>query len=1433
MEGQLQAPGLKAPPPKNYVVAETSNQPQNSQQMQQQPQKPIIQQQAPAASAAAGGSSLQMQRQPAPVQGNAQSPNPNMYAQLESMMTAVRAEAKALEAVKQKIREMDGLRSQVGDLKGKLEEAETANKELVRSLQESKGVSDQLRLDMQQLNDFYSKEHAAYANAQQMVLKLEHDLQNVANEMGFYQKEAQRIPELRKKNQALVSQIGTLQKQAEEEKQINAQTTAALENKLAQAALDQAAQTEQFWHLAEEIKQLKQIVKDKEAALGAEDLNYKKAENDAKLTAIREGMRAEDSMSFLERERVNTNKLTAELSASQAEADSLRDILNHKEDQSIALNAKLRNIEEARQTEKSEVKAKIAALTETISVLKTKNHELEREGSEAQHRLGLMGGDLSRYTLEVEHLQAELSRGDIAKQQREAEFQRQLDAHIKEREDALEKLQKATQNFEAMQQQARDGQSRYWEELQRVKEAEAQLTDEADKLAQELEEKSTKLIMVEAERAKLEEYMRGEVSGAMQMTNALRSELERRLDELTSARKERDTALEEQHKNDEKVAELKKMMERQETNFKKALETDRNKISGEIKAKMQKLRGLEIEKQELLMEASNLMKQVESTQKDLTQARTEAEESRAAVKEAQKNIAELKDQNAALQKSSASAIQTQEELREHANRLEVSFKEDIGRLDTLVKESKKAAAQQVLEISDRVRQAQEQAEIAKAQAQFAAENEKKALEQAETVRTQMGISAKSHEEMQQQMARDMTAMRRELTEYRNKQKIGAESRTKMEMETMNARMEATKAENEVIKMTEYVKDVEGKMSQMQMEMQQVKQDRSELNREHNKLKMRAVELEEQITKKTTANEMLTKDMSKLEREGLVETRRLRLALQVAEQELGELKTTVPLLQKEMMESKNAFAKMQSSTNETVNGLLAELKNTEDALSSERRRTQQEADNYRRQIHEVSAALEKANAHIQENMARSTVANSDKEIRVLQLEQELERIKQAVILKEARMVELEKQHQADRTRIHEIKESLDNAERSIMDGKTNLELEQAQRKRLETRLKVLTASEHDRERSLSMSPRASLSTPRVDTSQLTPSSVEMRTKMLYGDVEDLAEPEFDDVRSAYQLDTESALTAIGASSSDIQGQSKSSPLAKKKLQKILSSGIAGDDEDFMAEAANNPRLGATSKSYDHLEVSKSYTGSVSEPVAGNPVVDRVSQALAARAAAESSKAALRQQAQLKSHERTSLRETDHDGSDRPPSGPTGKSKVREVRDMVTSASAGALELDSSPDKSSTDIEDSIQRTQMFLRQRLAARANGTKIETESARTSSMQGLPSDEERAQIAAREAQRIAELAYEKHGRPDYHRNTENAENQKVGKSEDDLHFNIKAPHLSPAKPINSINGGYGAKSMAGAAAAAGRIVYEDDDGHLEEPTRLPHISKSKRKGG
>lgn len=1375
-------------------------------QMQMQPQVNVNQQMAPQQQTVG-------MKGPASSAGHSYAQSPvinntaNMYSQLEKMMNAVKKEAKQLEAVKQKIREMDGMQSTINELRGKLAAAENMNTDLKESLTANEGIAEGLRNDMQRLNDIYSKERENYQDSQQLNLNLQQEIGDVKNEVQFYQKEAQKMPELRKKNAALLSQIGLLTKQQEDEKGTFAATVSAMEGRIAEVSRAKEESMEHFWNLTEEVKTLKKKLEEQEEEGGDAARVVEEATTGRRLAEDRAGMVSEDQLAFLTRERDGIDIVRAELSGVKLETQGLRALLESKDQEQLTLHAKLRNIEEARVREKGDIKGRMASLSETISVLKSQKYELERENSEAQHRLGLVNGDVSRYTMEVEHLQAELSKGEVKMKTKEAEMQRLIDEQVKQRDDAVEKLKKATTNFEAMQNQARESQARYWEELQRVKEQESALTEEAEHLATELEEKSTKLVAVEAERAKLEEYMRGEVSNATGMTNALRGELERRLEELQAARKERDEGEEARAKMQAQMDEMKAIMTRQEATFQRTLENDRNKISGEIKSKMAKLRGLEVEKQELLIETSNLMKQVEDTQTNYNQAKEDLQRKSSEAKEAMILVEEMKDQAVEMEKRLKTSNQTEQELREHSNRLEKSFKEDISRLDSLVKESKKAAATQVLEISDRVKAANEEVDMMKTRVKDAKEHEEKAIADAERSKTELEIATKSHEDMQQQMARDMTTLRKELQDMRNKQKIHNESRTNMEMETMNARLEATKAENELNKVSEWAKEVEMKLNAEKEEARRWKKEATEHERDLKKVQMKRVELEEGLAKKQAAVERLTKDMQKLEREGLVEVRRMRVSLQAAEQEVSEMKPLIPLLQKELADSKSAFERQQTSTNDTVNGLLEELRNTEDTLSAERKKAGHDVDTYRYKLNTLEAELERAKEHIENFNINDKKRGSEQDMRVLRLEQELQHIKDMVAKKEGRVEELEKQRQSDRNRIHELKENLSNAEKAILDGKTTLELEQAQRRRVEARLKVAQAAHgHEHTASPGMgvtgSSPISLRTPRegTDAAEHEMSTTEKRTKMLYGDQVDNAEPAYDAMDGSNDdgfgtgvLDAASALSAIGVGEdrhNDPSGHDTSE--LEKQRQRIMQTGIAGDDDDFMAESANPPMqafLHSSSSAPGGIGTGgSSSAGSQDDPNqrsprADNSSIERMQSAIAARGAAEGNKASMKAASLQRQQERRKRleeelamgRAAESAGEGSRPGTGDKKGMVDSVRDRVDAAksmeatSPGTLTDPGAPQ----DVEDSIQRTQMFLRQRLAQRTS--KGPADDARAAAAAFATGDHGGEAGMALDAQELAAQAYERQRR------------EKLGGEESPK---LKAPNLSPARPMNSING-------------------------------------------
>ncbi len=168
--------------------------------------------------------------------------------------------------------------------------------------------------------------------------------------------------------------------------------------------------------------------------------------------------------------------------------------------------------------------------------------------------------------------------------------------------------------------------------------------------------------------------------------------------------------------------------------------------------------------------------------------------------------------------------------------MEMQFREDINRLDHLVKESKKAAAQQVLEITLRAKAASEEVDELKAQRAELVASEKKAYAEVEKVKIEAEMNKKNYEEMQQQMGKEMTAIRREIAEYRTKGKLQSEAKTAMEMELMTVRLDYTKQENELHRMSEWIKDSDVKIAAANEQTQLAKQEAALAIEEQKKLK---------------------------------------------------------------------------------------------------------------------------------------------------------------------------------------------------------------------------------------------------------------------------------------------------------------------------------------------------------------------------------------------------------------------------------------------------------------------------------------------------------------------------------------------------------------------------------------------------------------------
>ncbi len=59
--------------------------------------------------------------------------------------------------------------------------------------------------------------------------------------------------------------------------------------------------------------------------------------------------------------------------------------------------------------------------------------------------------------------------------------------------------------------------------------------------------------------------------------------------------------------------------------------------------------------------------------------------------------------------------------------------------------------------------------------------------------------------------------------------------------------------------------------------------------------------------------------------------------------------------------------------------------------------------------------------------------NDRDMKTMQLENEVERLRNGITNRDERIEEMEKQRQQDRVKNHELKERMDTAERNLMEG----------------------------------------------------------------------------------------------------------------------------------------------------------------------------------------------------------------------------------------------------------------------------------------------------------------------------------------------------------------------------------------------------------------
>jgi chromosome segregation ATPase len=386
---------------------------------------------------------------------------------------------------------------------------------------------------------------------------------------------------------------------------------------------------------------------------------------------------------------------------------------------------------------------------------------------------------------------------------------------------------------------------------------------------------------------------------------------------------------------------------------------------------------VEADKAELLKETGELIGQIAELRKELNASQHSVQEAMREKHELDASLESARQSRNAFESRLSVSAKKEKDLHDLVISLETKLRQAEEEHEAALKDSKKDTIHTVMDLTSKVKSAANEIEVLRTRCRELTEAEKRAFADVDKLRVELDSVTRSHESMAQSMAEEMAVVKRENREAKMKIGLMTERKSRTDVEMMSAQVELTRSENEIARLVELLKEAESRLQSSEDKMAALKAELDAVTQAYNRLKVKAVDLEEAMLKKNKLVDKQSKDLSRLERDGIAEVKRLRLLLTTAEGELIEMKPLVSSLQKELADGKANFSKLQGTTNSTVNGLLEELRSTEDALTAERKRGQADLEATHSRIVDLQNSLERAREQVEESNHKKKTDRNEK------------------------------------------------------------------------------------------------------------------------------------------------------------------------------------------------------------------------------------------------------------------------------------------------------------------------------------------------------------------------------------------------------------------------------------------------------------------------
>jgi chromosome segregation ATPase len=985
----------------------------------------------------------------------------NFLNQLEGMMAAVKKEASALESMKIKLKEMEEVKTRYSEVKRKLQDSEQEIYDYKKKISDYEHNLQEMRKDMQKLNDLFNSNSLKLMETQTQLQKTDSEIASLKLEKDYLFKENEKHLEYKKINKNMKIQFNSLKQTLEDEKTSAQQQITDWQNKFTKVEKSKSEISNHVYELTEQLEKLKGIIQEKNVELqgNAEVVNVEKD----KFSVYKERslMIIEDLKARYELKLLKIKKIIPENSSLTIEIVKLQQIVNNKNEENHDLTNKLSLLEEKYLNLKMSQDKLIQGMGENQKEMSSKNSHLLQENNSLKSKFIIKQNENETLQNELLNLKNHLTNQETTFGIKEMELSNSLKSVQQQKEEFSYKLTQLTGQYETLNNSYKTETSKYWDELHKLKSTENALMEENERLSTEVQQVNMKLHYLENEHQMSQKQLENKSFDNNQIVTTLKEELEKRVNELISIRQEKETLAEKEKEMSSQLTEFKLEYSKLDTLMKKTLESEKTKYSKELVLKNNRIKNLETEKGELLSETHELMNQLNEKQKEITIIKSLSDEKISSVNKLSDSVDLMKLELQEKNKEINSLHKQEKEMEGKLIDAQNHFSHEVNKYETLLKETKKSFSQQVLELNQSIQVVMKENDSYKSQLHNkedligGLEREKEKI-----VHENQKLLSKNNE-INEQFNNEITNLRKEILDLRNKYKIVLENKNLLEKEILNLQRNLNNQDQEKSKILENNKNYESQLSLLSEKITYLQQTNDHLTTTNTQLACKNSELENVMNHRNLLIDNLQNNITNLEKDSILEIKRLKLIIGSLENENSEVKTMSSSYLKEINEYKNNLNKISNNNQSTINNIMEDMKKTEENLMKEKRLRAKEQDEYFQKSKEYEMNLELLQKSCHDITNNFKNDSSKLEMKITLIEQENERLKSQLKEKDLRNEEIENNSFSYRKKILENKEKMELLEQDLQEYKNKYDNEMNQRKRLETRVKQLSEQQSDR------------------------------------------------------------------------------------------------------------------------------------------------------------------------------------------------------------------------------------------------------------------------------------------------------------------------------------------------------------------------------------